>query len=143
MSRRHASALVAGTCLLLTGCGSSSPSISTGAGNTLRADVLALTQAAAAREWSTADQALAQLRSDLTAAVAAGGVSVDRARAIRGDVAAIAGDLAAHRLAHTPKTSSAPSTTKPEPAPKPPKPPKPHDDHGHGPGRGHGHEGEE
>ena len=139
MSRRRASMVAVVACVVVAGCGTSSPSISAGAGNTLRADVLALTQAAAAGQWSAADQALAQLRGDLTAAVAAGALSDARAQAIRADVAAVAADLAAHRAANTQQTSSA-STTKPKPQPttKPPKPPKSHDDHGHGPGHGHG-----
>lgn len=124
----------AAICLLVASCGTSAPSISSGAGDTLRADVLALTQAAAAHQWSAADQALVQLRSDLTAAIAANGVSDARAQAIRADIASIAADLAARRQAITPSTSSSPSTQpKPSPKPKPspaPKPPK-HHDHGH------------
>jgi hypothetical protein len=130
-------ALAAGCVLAAGGCGSGSSSTSTGAGNTLRADVLALTQAAAARQWSTADQALAQLRSDLIAAVAAGGVSAERAQAIRADVAAVTADLAARRAAAAPSTSSSPST-QPKPPPKPTKPPKDEHVHDHGPGHGHG-----
>jgi hypothetical protein len=148
MNRRHLATGIAAIGVLTAACGSDAPTISSGAGNTLRADVLALTQAAAAHQWSTADQALAQLRGDLTAAVAADGLSVDRAQAIRADVATIAADLAAHRTAQTPQTSSA-SSTRPK-APKPPKQPKQpkpkppgHGGHGdHGPGHG-GHGGGE
>lgn len=124
--------------LLVASCGTSAPSLSSGAGNTLRADVLALTEAAAAHQWSAADQALVQLRSDLTAAVAANGVSAEQAQTIRADIASIAADLAARRAAAAPSTSSS-STPKPKPtpSPKPPKPPK-HDDHGHGHDHGHG-----
>jgi len=146
MSRWTAAAAgaVAG-CLLIAGCGGGSPAISAGAGNTLRADVLALTQAAAAHQWSTADGALAQLRSDLTAAVSVDGVSAERAQAIRADIATIAADLAAHRAAVTPST---PTSSSPKPAPKPPpEPPTPHHGHGHGgdngQGNGHGHGGGE
>ena len=128
----------AAICLLAASCGTSAPSISSGAGNTLRADVLALTQAVAAHQWSAADQALVQLRSDLTAAVAANGVSAERAQAIRADVASIAADLAARRSAVSPSTSSS-SSTKPKPSPKPPKPPQPPPKHGHGHDNGHGH----
>ena len=124
-------------CLMVAGCGNSAPSITSGAGNTLRADVLALTQAVAARQWSSADQALAQLRGDLTAAVAADGVSAERAQAIHADIASVAADVAAHRAAVTPSTPSS-STTHPKPPP--PKPPK-HDDHGPGHDKGHGGEG--
>ena len=144
MSRRSGVASVVAIGILATAC-NSSPPISSGAGNTLRADVLALTQAAADRKWSAADQALAQLRGDLTAAIAAGALSTDRAAAIRADVAAVAADLAAHRTANTPTTASS-STTAPKPTeqPKPPEPPKPpKDHHGHGNGHGHGHGGED
>jgi hypothetical protein len=120
-------------CLMVASCGNSAPSITTGAGNTLRADVLALTQAVAARQWSSADQALAQLRGDLTAAVAANGVSAERAQTIHADIASVAADLAAHRAAVTPSTPSS-STTHPKPPPKPPK----HHDHGPGHDKGHG-----
>jgi len=143
MSRRPVVIGVA-ACLLLAGCGSSSSHVSSGVGNTLRADVLALTQAAAAQQWSSADRALAQLRTDYTAAVTAGGLSPDQAQTIHADVDKVAADLAAHRVAATPKTSSS-STTAPKPAPqphepkpKPPKPPKDGHDHGHGPGGGEG-----
>lgn len=140
MTRWTRTAGLAGACALLAGCGSSSPALSTGAGNTLRADVLVLTQAAAAHQWSQADEALAQLRSDLTAAVAANGVSAAQAQAIRTDVTTIASDLAAHRVSVTPTSSSSSSRPKPpkppKPAPKPPKPP--HDGHGHDNGHGHG-----
>src|SRR4051794_15139238 len=114
MSRRHAAAGAAAICLLLTGCGSSSPHLSPGVGNTLRGDVLTLTRAAAGQQWSTADRALAQLRTDLTAAIAAGGLSPDQAQTIHDDVDKVAADLAAHRVAVTPKTSST-STTPPKP----------------------------
>jgi hypothetical protein len=145
MTRRLATAGAAAICLLVTGCGNSSPRLSTGAGNTLRADVLALTQAAAAHQWSAADQALAQLRTDLTAAISTGAVTAAQAQTIHADVDKVAADLAAHRVAVTPKTSSSSSTAaKPAPHPKPPKPPKkpkPHPGHhdGHGPGHRPGH----
>jgi hypothetical protein len=124
---------------LAASCGTSGPAISSGAGNTLRADVLALTQAVAAHHWSAADQALVQLRGDLTAAVAANGVSVERAQTIRADVASIAADLAARRSALTPTSSSTSPKPTPSPKPKPsPKPPKPPHDHGHHHGHGEG-----
>jgi hypothetical protein len=145
MSRRSAAAGAAAICLLLTGCGSSSSHLSTGVGNTLRADVLALTQAAAGRQWSAADHALAQVRTDLTAAINAGGLSAEQAQTIHDDIDKVAADLAAHRVAATPKTSSTSSSTAPKPAPqpKPVKPPKPPHKHDHGHGHGHGHEGDD
>jgi hypothetical protein len=144
VSRRSAAAGAAAICLVLTGCGNSSSHLSTGVGNTLRADVLALTQAAAGRQWSAADHALAQVRTDLTAAVNARGLTAEQAQTIHDDIDKVAADLAAHRVAATPKTSSS-SSTAPKPAPqpkplKPPKPPKPPHKHDHGPGHGNGHD---
>lgn len=126
----------AASCLLLASCGTGSSSISSGAGNTLRADVLALTRAVAGHQWSAADQALAQLRTDLNAAAAANAVSAERAQAIHLDVQHVAADLAARREAATPTTSSSSST---HPKPAPPPPPPPHHGHGDKPGHGHGH----
>jgi hypothetical protein len=119
--------------------------MSGGAGATVRADVLALTTAVAHNQWTTADTALAQLRTDIDAAVAAGEMSELQARIVRADAALVEADLAAHRLSHSPlppltsSSSSSPKPTpkpKPKPTPKPPKPPK--HDHGHGHGHGHG-----
>jgi len=137
---RIATVALAAGCALLGGCSSSSDfSMSDGAAATVRADVLALTTAIAHNQWTAADTALAQLRSDITAAVAAGDMSDLQARVVRADVALIEADLAAHRLSHSPLpplTSSSSSEPKPTPKPvKPPKPPK--DDHGHGHGHGH------
>jgi hypothetical protein len=139
---RIATGALAAACALLAGC-SSSPdfTMSDGAGATVRADVLALTTAVAHNQWTTADTALAQLRGDVAAAVAAGQMSELKARVIRADLALIEADLAKHRLSATPLppiTSSSSSKPKPPPAPKPPK-----EDHGHGHGHGHGHEGED
>lgn len=141
MSRLRVAVCGAALCALAAGC-TSSPTftMTSGAGSTLRTDVLALTQAIAAHDWATADTALAQLRADLATSTAAGGVSVARAEALRADVARIAADLAAHRAAVAPPSSSTSSQPKPKPEPKPkPKPePKPSKDHGHGHGHGEG-----
>lgn len=137
MSRLRYAAGGVATCLLVASCGTS-PTISSGAGNTLRADVYTLTQAVAARQWSAADAALAQLRGDLTAAAAANDVSAQRAQSIRADIASVAADLAARRTALTPTTpTSSSSPSKPTPPPKPPK----HRDHGRGHRHGHGGDG--
>lgn len=137
MTRLRNGLAAAALCLLAAGCDNSlGPStITAGAASTLHADVLALTQAVANHQWNAADHALAQLRTDLTAAAAGGGMSAARAQAIRADVATITADLAARRDAITPSpmpststTSKAPKPTKappPQPQPKPPK-------HGHG-----------
>ncbi|HJQ42567.1 MAG TPA: hypothetical protein VJ831_05755 [Jatrophihabitantaceae bacterium] len=122
-------ALIAGSAaIVLAGCSSGA---STSSGNaTLQADVLALTQAAAARNWPAADTAMSRLRSDLAAELAAGRVSAARAAGIRTDLAAVAADVSAQR------STPAPSPTKtPKPQPKP-APPKTHDRHGHGAGEG-------
>ena len=122
--------------------------MSSGAGSTIRADVLALTTAVAHNQWSAADSALAQLRSDVTTAVATGQMSELQARVIRADAAMIAADLAAHRVSGIPTapvTSSTPKPKpepKPEPEPKPTKPKPPKDDHGHGHGNGGEHGGD-
>jgi hypothetical protein len=131
---RHA-ATVAAVCMLAA-CGSSSPSISSGAAGTLHQDVLALTTAVANHRWNVADHALTQLRADLTTAAAGGAVSSLRMAAIQADIASVQADLAVRRESHPPLTSSTPPPT---PAPKPkPKPTPPGHEHGHG----HGHGGE-
>jgi hypothetical protein len=130
----------AAICLALAGCGNSSPSITSGAGDTLRSDVLALTKAVAAHQWSVADQAISQLRADLIAAEGANSLSAQQAQAIHLDIQHVARDLAAHRVAVTPTTPTT-SSTHPKPAPRPAKPPK-HHDHGNGHDHGHGGEGD-
>lgn len=133
---------------LLAGCSSSSDfSMSSGAGATVRSDVLVLTTAVADHKWTAADAALAQLSGDITAAVAAGQMSDLRARVVRADVAMISADLAEHRAATRPLPPLSSSTAKrpkqpnqpqpKQPKPRKPTPPKPHHD-GHGPGHGHG-----
>jgi hypothetical protein len=140
-------ALVAGCCaaVLIAGCssGQSPSAVSAAGGATLQADVLALTRAAAAHDWSAADGALSELRSDLAQALAAGSVDAARGKQIQATIAAITADLAAQRgtaTSSTPPSSSASkaattsaTTTRPTPrrttstAPKPPapKPPAP------------------
>jgi hypothetical protein len=150
VSRLRGAALAAAVAVFAAGCGTTSPTtISSGAADTLRTDVRALSMALADQRWTAADIALAQLRTDLAAATSGGGVSPERAQAIRADVAAVAGDLAAHRRAARPlpplTSNSSRPTPKPAPNPGPrsqpkpkPKPPKPPHDHGHGHGHGDG-----
>ncbi|MDT4915399.1 MAG: hypothetical protein QOH89_99 [Pseudonocardiales bacterium] len=142
MTRLRVALCTGALCALAAGCsGGPGAGISSGAGATLRADVLALTQAVARHQWSDADTALAQLRADLATATAGGGVNPVQADAIRADIAAIATDLGAQRAAagrssssSTPSSPKPKPQPKPDPKPKPPKPPKPHGDHGHGHG---------
>jgi hypothetical protein len=76
----------------------------------LQADVLSLSQSAAGHDWAAARKALAQLRSDASAAVASGELSAARAQTIRDHAAAVAADLPA-----------APSSSSPPPPPPPPR----------------------
>jgi hypothetical protein len=114
----------------LAGCSSSSASLNARA--PLHADVLALSQAAAAQDWSGAQAALSRLRADLDAAVAAGQVSSGQASAIRADASAVAADVTAQQHPATPTPSHTPS---------PPPKPKPKDSHGHGGDGGGGGDG--
>ena len=134
-------------CGLAAGCDSGSPAAfePTAA---LQSDVNAVTRFAAERQWKSAQQALAKLRADLAAAVAAGAVGEQRARTIRADVGAVAADLAEQSAASAPSTSPpsttsppaavthAPTSTRPS-APTTHHPPPPHH-HRHGK-HGHGH----
>lgn len=123
---------------LVTGCssGESKSALSDSAAATLHSDVLALTRAAAARDWSAADGALTELRSDLTVARALGNVSDARAAAIETTIKAITTDLAlssgrtasspaappsppASSTASSPKPSPTHTTVKPAPKPAP------------------------
>ena len=139
MTRLRYAAGLAAVCLLAAGCGNSSPSINSGAADTLHQDVFALTTAIANHNWNDADRALAQLRTDLTSAASAGAVSSLRLAAIQADVASVQADLAAKREAHPPPPPL--TTTKPAPTPKPKPKPKP-PGHGHGHGHGHGEGGD-
>jgi hypothetical protein len=130
-------ALTAGA--LLTGCSSSGPGSAADAKAALRSDVLALSRAAAAQNWTAANAALGQLRSDLSAARAAGRIDAAEVRSLRTHISAVAADLAA-KTAPAPTSAARPSpapptppaTHKPAPAPKPPKPPAHKHHHGHG-----------
>ncbi|MFN2562674.1 MAG: hypothetical protein ABR571_15440 [Jatrophihabitans sp.] len=136
---------------LATGCSSkgSDSALSDSAAATLHSDVLALTRAAAARNWSAADGALTELRSDLTAARALGTVSDARAAAIEATIRSVAADLALRsgRTATPPSTPSSSTASSPgpsatrttanQPAPAPPGPGGSKDDKG--PGKKHKH----
>jgi cell division septation protein DedD len=123
---------------LAAGCSSngSDSALSDSAAATLHSDVLALTRAAAARNWSAADGALTELRSDLAAARELGTVSDARAAAIETTIRSVAADLAlssgrtasssavrssspASSKASSPTASPTHTTAKPAPAPKP------------------------
>jgi hypothetical protein len=123
------------TAALVAGCSSkgSDSALSDSAAATLHSDVLALTRAAAARNWSAADGALTELRSDLAAARELGTVSDARAAAIETTIRSVAADLAlssgrtasarssspASSKASSPTASPTHTTAKPAPAPKP------------------------
>jgi hypothetical protein len=101
------------------------------ASSTVQPDVLALTTAASARDWPAARDALAQLRADVSSALAASELSAEQAGTIRTDIALIADDLAAKTV--TSSSTSATHTTRPPAAPNPGK------GSGHGKkGKGHG-----
>jgi len=148
-ARRNALiAVVATAVLVTTGCSASTTDGTpvTSAQAMLRADVLALSQHAAAGEVAAARAELAALTQDVAAAAAAGQITPALAQQLRQDIAAVSVDLqpsttspAAHRSSARPTpTHTARPTTKPTPQPKPkPKPaPKPpgHGKHSHGPG---------
>jgi hypothetical protein len=114
---------------LVAGCSTGG---SSSANASLQGDVRALTQAAAAQDWTAADAAMSALRADLAAALAAGTISPARASVIRSHLATVAADLAARTSTPAPSpTTATPGTPKPKPKPKP-KPP------GDGHGRHHG-----
>lgn len=80
-----------------SGCSSakSNPALSDGAARQLQADVLAVTNSAAAHDWTVARSALKKLRTDLANARSAGTVSASRAASIEAAVATVSADLAA------------------------------------------------
>jgi hypothetical protein len=120
---RARAGLVAISCAvtLVAGCSStgSDSGLSASAGATLHSDVLALTRAAAARNWSAADGALTQLRSDLAAARETGTVSAARAAEIEATIKAVAADLATSSGRTSTSSAAASSTSKAAPSPKP------------------------
>jgi len=114
--------------IALAGCSSGGSSSASGSNATLQADVLQLTQAAAARNWPAADVAMGQLRSDLATALSSGAIGPTQAAKIRADLTAVAADVALKTTPTTPRP-----TPKPKQKPKPkPQPPKQHGRHGHG-----------
>lgn len=129
-------ALIAGgLAFALTGCGGSalSSGMRLDVSGQLQADVLTLTQAAAANNWTGARTALAALKNDLAASQAAGGLSTARAAQIQATIAAIQQELPA-----VPVNTQVPTPTPTTPAPKPAPKPEPAPQHGHGGGGGDG-----
>jgi len=109
--------------VLVAGCpsGAAVSDIAAGSAATLRADVLALSQAASQRDWVAARAALQKLRADLDTAVKSGDLSAERAQRIRTDVTAVATDIALHMTPATTTPTPTPTKTKitkPAPAPK-------------------------
>lgn len=101
--------------LAVTSCGGTSDghNVSAAALSELRADVLALTRAAAARDAAAASSALDDLTTDLAAARAAGTIDEARATQIREAADAVRLDLATGLT--SPSTTTAPTTRAPEP----------------------------
>jgi hypothetical protein len=140
-ARALAAAVSAGA--IVAGCSSAGPGPSADPQATLRTDVLSLTRAAAAHDWPAADAALAQLRTDLSAARASGALGAARDRTLRTRISAVAADLAAKTASNT--TSAPPSSTHstrspaPKPTPKPAPTPPSEKKHGHDKHHGHRH----
>jgi outer membrane biosynthesis protein TonB len=129
-------AIAAGLMVSLAGCGGSalSSGMRLDVSGQLQADVLTLTQAAAAKNWTGARTALAALKNDLAASQTSGGISAARAAQIQATIATIQQELPAVPVNTTVPTPTPTPTTKaaPAPAPKPAPPPKKHHDHGDG-----------
>jgi hypothetical protein len=127
---------------------SSAHGVRPGTAAELQKDVLAVTQAAAAKNWPAARTAIASLRATLAASRSAGTISTQRADQIEAAVQAVLTDLPA-LTTPTPSRTTTPTpsrTTTPAPAPvvqtsarKPSAPVVTHrDKKGHGGGHGGG-----
>jgi hypothetical protein len=94
------------TAMGLVACGgaNSNSGLSTAAAKRLQADVLAVTRAAAARNFTAAQAGLVVTRRDLAAAQNDGQVSADRAQRVQSAIDKVSADL---------RAASAPSTTAP------------------------------
>jgi hypothetical protein len=129
--------LAAGMVALATGCGAASSVISEKANRQLRLDVLAVTEAAAAKDTAAAAAALIRLHTHVVALQESGDLSSDRAAEIDAAATKVADGLdglapaTAQTAPPKPSTSSSPSssTTSPKPVEKP---------KGKGKGRGRG-----
>ena len=111
----------AGACTLaltLTACGEGAttdrPTTAATTLKQLRADVLALSSAAAAKDYAAADSALDTLTADLAEARAAGNLNETKAAQIRAAAAAVRGDLSSSLIQPT----ETPATTTESPRPK-------------------------
>jgi ABC-type Na+ efflux pump permease subunit len=126
----------AGMLLLTTGCGGSSIAVSEKANRQLRLDVLAVTEAAAAKDAAAAAAALIRLHTHVVAFQQAGDLSSDRAAEIDAAATKVADGLdgLAPAAAQTtpPKPSTSTTTTS-----SPPSTPKPVEK-SKGKGKGHG-----
>ena len=116
-------AVVGVLALALAGCGSQAD-LDASRAQALQADVLAVTQAAAAGKWAAADTDLASTRAHLDAALDAGDVSVARYREIEAALARVTAVVAAERERASAAAKKAapvatPSSTKPAPTPTP------------------------
>src|SRR3954463_7609611 len=99
MMQRITSAVASLACCAGVLCGCSGGDVGTSNGMRtdaapqLQTDVLALTHAAAAKNWQGARPALATLRADLDASISAGAIPSKRAAVIKAAAAKVAGDL--------------------------------------------------
>lgn len=95
LTPRPAAAAMVVLVVLLAGCGRAAPDLDTRAAGRLQADVVAVSQAAAAGDLAGARAKLTTLTGDVAAARTAGQLSTRRKRAIDASVALVAADLSA------------------------------------------------
>ena len=124
---------------LLTGCAGASPELNAGAAATLQDSVLAVTSAAAAGDFTSAQTELGAVQAALTAAAADDAVTEARATEIQAAIDLVGADLAASIAASTPVQTATPEPVSTsddgdgdgddaedeDEAPSPPKPEKP------------------
>ncbi|MFN2517451.1 MAG: hypothetical protein ABR604_00200 [Jatrophihabitantaceae bacterium] len=115
MSRLLLAASLAAAIVGTGGCSGDSapPALSDAAARQLQADVLVVTQSAAAHNWTLARSELQTLRTHLAAARSAGTVSLARAASIDAAIGAVSLDLAAAvptTTPSTPRSTPAPTT---------------------------------
>jgi hypothetical protein len=93
---------------LLTGCAGASPELNAGAAATLQDGVLAVSSAAAAGDFTTAQTKLGAVQAALTAAAADDAVTEARATEIQAAIDLVGADLAASIAASTPVQTPTP-----------------------------------
>ncbi|TFD85865.1 hypothetical protein E3T61_17225 [Cryobacterium lactosi] len=93
---------------LLAGCAGASPELDSGAAATLQDGVLAVSSAAAAGDFATAQTELGTVQTALADASAADAVTAARAAEIQAAIDLVGADLAASIVASTPVPTSTP-----------------------------------